>query len=155
VESHFTSGKVLLPVSHEQPKLLILVHVYVIGHGVTRLSPTIPLHLSVLCEGHIPHPKRSISNLTQRGDASRDFVHLGLDEMPDVAEKKNKEREKRQRKRAKQKQKKQDAKLQAEQDVLEQDQLAQEERRKGKIQVGADLGAALTRLAMDAKPSFT
>jgi len=90
-----------------------------------------------------------------QGDASRDFVHLGLDEMPDVAEKKNKEREKRQRKRAKQKQKKQDAKLQAEQDVLEQDQLAQEERRKGKIQVGADLGAALTRLAMDAKPSFT
>ena len=82
------------------------------------------------------------------GDASSQFVHLGIQEMPELAEKKAKEREKRQRKRAKQKKKKEEAKLEAEQQHLLDENAAQKERRKNLIPVNADLGAALTRLVM-------
>ena len=68
--------------------------------------------------------------------------------MPELAEKKAKEREKRQRKRAKQKKKKEEAKLEAEQQHLLDENAAQKERRKNLIPVNADLGAALTRLVM-------
>ena len=65
-----------------------------------------------------------------QGEASQEFAAVGIEAMPELAQKKAKEREKRARKRANQKKRKDEAKLAAAAEAEEEEEAAAAERRK-------------------------
>lgn len=89
----------------------------------------------------------------EREEASN-FATMGMDLMPELAQKKAKEREKRARKRAKQKQKKAEAKEEELRQQKQQEEEAEAERRKHLMPVNESLAAALKSMtfANQAKP---